>query len=57
MKRTLHPDAKPMRAFSLLVPRRQLAVSLIGGIAETQETRDFCAERGITFEIELIAIE
>jgi uncharacterized zinc-type alcohol dehydrogenase-like protein len=50
-------EAVPMAAFSLLMPRRQLAGSLIGGIAETQEMLDFCAERGIACEIELIAID
>ena len=45
-----------VRAFSLIVPRRQFAGSLIGGIAETQEMLDFCAERGIACEIEKIAI-
>jgi uncharacterized zinc-type alcohol dehydrogenase-like protein len=30
---------------------------LIGGIAETQEMLDFCTERGITSDIELIAID
>jgi len=39
------------------VPRRQLAGSLIGGIAETQEMLDFCADRGIACDIELIKIE
>lgn len=43
-------------AFSLIMPRRQFAGSLIGGIAETQEMLDFCAERGISCEIEKIAI-
>ena len=51
------PDNLPVSAFSLIVPRRQLAGSLIGGIAETQEMLDFCAERGITCNIELIGIE
>jgi uncharacterized zinc-type alcohol dehydrogenase-like protein len=51
------PDDVPVSAFSLLMPRRQLAGSLIGGIAETQEMLDFCAERGITCNIELIGIE
>ena len=37
--------------------RRNLAGSLIGGIAETQEMLDFCAERGITCEIEMIPME
>jgi uncharacterized zinc-type alcohol dehydrogenase-like protein len=30
---------------------------LIGGIAETQEMLDFCADRGITCDIELISID
>jgi uncharacterized zinc-type alcohol dehydrogenase-like protein len=34
--------------------RRTLAGSLIGGIAETQEMLDFCAEHGITSDIEII---
>ena len=51
------PDDVPVNAFSLLMPRRQLAGSLIGGIAETQEMLDFCADRGITCDIELIAID
>jgi uncharacterized zinc-type alcohol dehydrogenase-like protein len=37
--------------------RRQLAGSLIGGIAETQEMLDFCAQHGITAEIEIIPIQ
>jgi uncharacterized zinc-type alcohol dehydrogenase-like protein len=44
-------------AFSLIAPRRQLAGSLIGGIPETQEMLDFCAEHGITCDIELITID
>lgn len=51
------PDAVPLSAFSLIMPRRQLAGSLIGGIAETQEMLDFCAERGITCDIEMITID
>ena len=51
------PEAVPVNAYHLLVPRRQLAGSLIGGIAETQEMLDFCAERGIACEIERIAID
>jgi uncharacterized zinc-type alcohol dehydrogenase-like protein len=34
-----------------------LAGSLIGGIAETQEMLEFCADRGITCDIELISID
>ena len=44
-------------AFHLVVPRRQLAGSLIGGIAETQEMLDFCADRGIACDIQLIGID
>lgn len=48
------PEPVPVNVFSLLLPRRQLAGSLIGGIAETQEMLDFCAERGITCDVEMI---
>lgn len=44
-------------ASSLVPKRRQLAGSLIGGIREIQEMLDFCAERGIGFDIELIPIQ
>lgn len=47
----------PVSSFSLLFKRRQLAGSLIGGIAETQEMLDFCGEHNITSEIELIKIQ
>jgi uncharacterized zinc-type alcohol dehydrogenase-like protein len=39
------------------VKRRQLAGSSIGGIRETQEMLDFCAEKGISADIELIGIQ
>ena len=39
---------------ALIFKRRAIAGSLIGGIAETQEMLDFCAERGIVSEIEMI---
>ena len=42
--------------FNLIMGRRSIAGSLIGGIAETQEMLDFCAEHGIASEIELIPI-
>src|SRR2546423_9960540 len=42
---------------SLSSNSRQLADSLIGGIAETQELLDFCADRGTSCDIELITIE
>jgi uncharacterized zinc-type alcohol dehydrogenase-like protein len=44
-------------AFSLLMGRRSLAGSAIGGIRETQEMLDFCAEKGITADIEKIKIQ
>ncbi|RYD23711.1 MAG: NAD(P)-dependent alcohol dehydrogenase [Verrucomicrobiaceae bacterium] len=47
----------PVSAFSLLLRRRNLAGSLIGGIAETQEMLDFCGEHNITSDIEMIDIQ
>ena len=41
----------------LIFQRRQLAGSLIGGIRETQEMLDFCAEKGIVSDIEMIPIQ
>lgn len=43
--------------FNLILKRRRLAGSLIGGIRETQEMLDFCAERGIVSDIELIRMD
>ncbi|MEP6603446.1 MAG: NAD(P)-dependent alcohol dehydrogenase [Spartobacteria bacterium] len=51
------PEPAALNVFNLIMPRRQLAGSLIGGIAETQEMLDFCAEHGITCDIELIKID
>ena len=48
-----HPMAVP--AFPLGGGRRSLSGSMIGGIAETQEMLDFCAEHGVAPEIEIIA--
>jgi uncharacterized zinc-type alcohol dehydrogenase-like protein len=47
---------KPM-VFSLIFKRRNFAGSLIGGIAETQEMLDFCAEHNITADVEVIPIQ
>ena len=41
----------------LIFGRRSIAGSLIGGIAETQEMLDFCAEHGIVSEIEMIPVQ
>jgi uncharacterized zinc-type alcohol dehydrogenase-like protein len=40
--------------FNLILKRRTLAGSLIGGIRETQEMLDFCAKHGIVSDIETI---
>src|SRR6202171_1299729 len=47
----------PVGAFSLLINRRRLAGSAIGGLRETQEMLDFCGEKGITADIEMIKIQ
>ena len=50
-----HPHPSPA-IFALLMRRRSIAGSMIGGIAETQEMLDFCAEHGIVAEIEMIPV-
>ena len=47
----------PVAAFNLVLPRRQFAGSAIGGIAETQEMLNFCAEHEIVSDIEMIGIQ
>jgi len=51
--------AKPLAvsAFGLLMGRRNLSGSLIGGIPETQEMLDFCDARNITADVEVIPIQ
>jgi uncharacterized zinc-type alcohol dehydrogenase-like protein len=44
-------------AFGLLLGRRSLSGSPIGGIAETQEMLDFCGKHGITADVEVIPIQ
>jgi alcohol dehydrogenase (NADP+) len=44
-------------AFDLLLPRRRLAGSGIGGIAETQEMLDFCAKHEIVSDVEVIPMQ
>src|SRR5215217_1715969 len=51
-----HPHPAP-DVSALIFRRRAIAGSLIGGIAETQEMLDFCAEHGIVSEIEMIAAQ
>ncbi len=43
--------------FNLVFKRRAIAGSLIGGIPETQEMLDFCAQHGITSDIEMIRMQ
>lgn len=51
------PEPAPIEPFSLIGGRHQLAGSLIGGIEETQEMLDYCADNNITCDIELIPID
>lgn len=64
----LHPDGalvlvgaspKPLAIYpnSLIMGRRNLSGSFIGGIAETQEMLDFCGEHNITADVEVIPIQ
>ena len=50
-----HPMEVP--AFAVALMRRSLAGSNIGGIAETQEMLDFCAEHDVAPEIEVISAD
>jgi len=51
------PEPLSLDVFSLIGARRSFAGSMIGGIAETQEMLDFCAEHGIGAEIEVISAD
>jgi len=51
------PEPFAVQAFTLFNNRRTFAGSTIGGIAETQEMLDFCAERGIAAEVEVISAD
>ena len=53
----LPEDPLSVAAFSVTAKRRAFAGSQIGGVAETQEMLDFCAEHGITADVEVIAID
>ena len=50
-------EPSPVNAFTLILGSRRLAGSMIGGIAETQEMLDHCANHGIVSDIELIPIQ
>jgi uncharacterized zinc-type alcohol dehydrogenase-like protein len=51
------PEPSQIPAFSLIGKRRSIMGSLIGGIAQTQEMLDFCAEKGIVSEVEIIDMD
>ncbi|OON69810.1 NAD(P)-dependent alcohol dehydrogenase [Hymenobacter sp. CRA2] len=53
----LPPEAPQIGIFPLVGQRRRLAGSHIGGIAETQEMLDFCAEHNIVSDVEVIPID
>ncbi len=51
------PSPAQIPAFNLIFGRKSLAGSLIGGLAETQEMLDFCAEHNIVSDVEVIAMK
>jgi uncharacterized zinc-type alcohol dehydrogenase-like protein len=51
-----HPHPSP-NVGNLIFKRRAIAGSMIGGIAETQEMLDFCADKGIVADIEMIPMQ
>jgi uncharacterized zinc-type alcohol dehydrogenase-like protein len=51
------PKSPEVDAFSLIGRRRTLAGSLVGGIPETQEMLDYCAQKGITADVEVIKVQ
>jgi uncharacterized zinc-type alcohol dehydrogenase-like protein len=51
------PEPVPLHAFSLIGGNKRLAGSMIGGLAETQEMLDYCAQHEIVSDIEIIPIQ
>jgi len=51
------PSPQQLAAFSVILPRRNLAGSCIGGIRETQEMLDFCGAHNIACDIERIRMD
>ncbi|MBC7919452.1 MAG: NAD(P)-dependent alcohol dehydrogenase [Ferruginibacter sp.] len=50
------PEAPEIQTFNLILKRRRIAGSLIGGIQETQEMLDYCAEHNLMSDVEVISI-
>ena len=50
------PAPTPVAAFPFIMGRRSLVGSLVGGVFETQEMLDYCAEHNITSDVEVINI-
>jgi len=53
----LEPIEPTIHSVNLIMGRKSLTGSGIGGIAETQEMLDFCAEKGVTCDVEMIDIQ
>lgn len=51
------PESLGVQPFSLIRNQRSLVGSLIGGLRETQEMLDYCADNNITADIEIIPIQ
>ncbi len=49
-------DPVPLSTFSLIMGRKNMAGSLIGGIKETQEMLDYCGAAGIQADVEVIPV-
>ncbi|POY39011.1 hydroxyacid dehydrogenase [Solitalea longa] len=50
------PESPKIQTFNLIAKRRRLAGSLIGGIKETQEMLDYCAEHNIMSDVEIVSM-
>ncbi len=51
------PEPSAITGFNLIMQRKSIAGSLIGGIKETQEMLDFCAEHNIVSDVEMITMD
>jgi uncharacterized zinc-type alcohol dehydrogenase-like protein len=51
------PAGEPLNAFTMIMKRRSIMGSLIGGIKETQQMLDYCAEHNITSDVEIIDMD